>query len=164
MQPKVILPTLAKPLIPGNGATGNGQRATTDLGQYMPAQFSGENESGFYPLGERVLVLPDQPVEKHNDLIDLPDEIRERMAYAAETGTLVALGPDAFRFTADRMRKLDGERPTIGTRVFFDRYGGGMIHGMDGRIYRVMEDKCVGAECRSKEMVSARVTKRLATS
>jgi chaperonin GroES len=117
----------------------------TDLYQYTPAQFAGANTSGANPIGDRVLVKPDRPAAKWGGAVHVPDEVIERMAYAAETGVIVAMGEDAFRWNSDRTRPFEGEKPKVGQRVFFDRYAGGMVRGNDGERYRVMDDKCIGA-------------------
>jgi chaperonin GroES len=117
----------------------------TLLGQYEPAQFSGVNESGFTPVGDRVIVMIDQAADQTEGGIYIDDTTRERHAHAAETGVLVAAGPDAFLWNSDRSRKWEGDKPVPGDRVFFDRYSGGLLPAGDGKFYRCMDDKCIGA-------------------
>lgn len=124
----------------------------TPLGEYAPAEWRGENTSGIQPIGDRVLVLPDGPAEKdiHRDdgsvvSFALPEETKERMAMAAETGVIVAVGESAWAWNADRTRPFSGDKPVEGQRVWFERYAGSLQHGKDGNLYRLMSDNCVGA-------------------
>lgn len=117
----------------------------TTQAEYVQGQFDGKNESGYRPIGERVLVMPDQAAGKTSGNVIIPDDVQERQTYAAETGIIVALGDAAFVWNSDRSRKFEGERPKPGDRVFFDRYSGGVLRGNDGRMYRFMDDKAIGA-------------------
>ena len=115
----------------------------TPLGEYQPAKWNGKNTAGVRPFGDRVLILPDGAAEQTSGNVYIPEEMQERMAMAAETGILVAMGDDAWLWNSDRTRKLEGEKPKVGDRVGFERYAGSIRHGKDGRLYRVMDDKCV---------------------
>lgn len=117
----------------------------TDLGEFDVEPWKGVNESGFLPEGDRVLVLPDQASEQTMGGIYLDEQTRERITAASETGVVVACGPEAFVWNSDRQRRRESEGPKPGSRVFFERYTGGILHGKDGRIYRVMDDKSIGA-------------------
>src|SRR5579871_1270805 len=75
---------------------------SSQLGEFIPAQFTGVNESGYEPLGDRVFVLPDQAAAKTSGGIDLPAELVDRHTMASETGVIVAIGPDAFKWTPDK--------------------------------------------------------------
>ena len=112
---------------------------------FEKAEFCGRNESGFLPIGDKVLVLPDRAAEKTMGGLYQPAEIIERNTLAAETGVLVALGFDAFLWSSDRMRKWEGPRPKVGQRVYMQRYSGQVMLGADARFYRIMDDKCIGA-------------------
>lgn len=118
---------------------------TTDVGEYARAEFDGTNESGFVALGERVLVLPDQPVQRSQGGVYFTDDSNERKAYGAETGVIVSVGTGAFVWSADRMHKFEGRKPEVGDRIFFERYAGGMMRGSDGKFYRAMDDTCIAA-------------------
>ncbi len=115
----------------------------TPLGQYAPAKWLGVNESGITPVGDRVLILPDSAAESTSGGVYITEEQQERMTAAAETGILVAVGPDAWLWNSDRTRKYEGEKPKVGQRVIFERYAGSFNHAADGRRYRLMDDKCV---------------------
>lgn len=117
----------------------------TDHAEYVEGKFSGKNESGFVPIGDRVLVMPDAAAQKTSGGIDLPDSVIEKQAFASQTGVVVEMGEGAFKWNADRARVFEGKKPEVGSRVFFDRYAGGDIHrGRDGKMYRIMDDKCIG--------------------
>lgn len=128
----------------------------TRLAEYVPAEFSGKNESGIHPVGDRVLVLPDQASKTSSGLIHFTDEQISRNAEAAETGVIVEVGQEAFIWNSDRTRKWESkDKPKVGTRVAFDRYAGGFYHGKDGQMYRLMDDKCIGATADSDELEKA---------
>ena len=129
----------------------------TPLGQYAPAQWSGANTSGIRPIGDRVLILPDGAAEQTSGGVELPEDLVDRMTQAAETGVIVAMGPDAWLWNSDRTRKFEGEKPRVGQRVIFERYAGSFQHGpRDGRRYRLMDDKCVGGELDAEVTTAAR--------
>lgn len=117
----------------------------TTQAEYVEGSFDGVNRSGYRPVGERILVLPDEAASQTSGKIHIPDELKERQSYAAETGIIIELGDTAFLWNSDRSRKFEGVRPKAGDRVFFDRYSGGILKGKDGRIYRFMDDKAIGA-------------------
>ena len=116
----------------------------TPLAPYQHAKFSGKNESGIIPIGDRVLILPDDAADKTAGGIMFDDTLKERNSLAAETGVLVAVGNGAWFWNSDRTRKFEGVRPEVGQRVWFERYAGSVQHGNDGRLYRLMDDKCIG--------------------
>jgi chaperonin GroES len=117
------------------------------------------NLSGYWPLGYRILVKPD-PVEKQTKGgIVIPDLQREAYDRAQITGTVVAIGPDAW---------YDCNRPwaKIGQRVSYARYGGQLIAGKDGCDYRLLNDKdvtcAVDADVVSSEILSHETRQRYA--
>ena len=115
----------------------------TPLGQYEPVQWNGKNESGFLPIGDRVLILPDEFAEQTSGGIYVDETTRERNTKAAETGVLVAVGESAWYWNSDRTRRYEGAKPVPGQRLRFERYAGAIHHGHDGRLYRVLDDKSV---------------------
>lgn len=117
---------------------------TTQFGQYL-AQYSGENHSGIIPLCDKVLVLCDQPAQMTSGGIMIPDDAQEKIGYAATTGVLVAVGPQAFAYDSRRLVYWEGDRPKAGDRVIFTKYSGIEYDGRDGLMYRLMEDRCIGA-------------------
>jgi chaperonin GroES len=110
----------------------------TAYAQYEPVEWSGSNRSGWTPSGDRILVLTDRAPEK---LGSIHDE-------AAITGVLVACGSDAFTWNSDRSRAWAGEKPKPGDRVMFQKYAGELLYGDDGELYRVMDDRAIGAHQR----------------
>jgi co-chaperonin GroES (HSP10) len=117
---------------------------TTPLGQYEPAKWSGQNSAGHHPINERVLVLPDGAAEQTSGSVFIPEEMQERMAMAAESGVLIEAAVDAWTRSADRSGPYLGRKPEPGERISFERYSGQVHHGKDGKLYRVMDDTCVG--------------------
>mgnify|MGYP001578512170 CR=1 FL=1 len=117
----------------------------TPLAPYTLVIWNGVNESGILPVGDRVLVLPDEGSKSSAGGIDFtPDQIG-RNSDASETGVLVAVAEGAWFWNSDRTRKFEGVRPEVGQRVWFERYAGSEQFGVDGVMYRLMLDKCVGA-------------------
>lgn len=116
----------------------------TKIAQFERASFDG-NLSRIAPIGDSVLVMPDEAAEKTAGNVWIPDNLRERQSAAAETGILVAVGDGAFIWTADRQRPWEGYKPIPGDRVHFSRYSGTEVAGHDGKFYRLMTDNCVGA-------------------
>ncbi len=113
--------------------------------EYVRAVYPGHNSSGWSPVGNHIIVLPDKAAETSSGGISFTSELVERMTLAAETGVLVALGPDAYLWNADRTRKYEGVKPAPGDRVYMQRYSGQVMMGEDGEFYRVMSDNCVAA-------------------
>jgi chaperonin GroES len=113
--------------------------------EFILAEYSGKNESGYMPLGDMVLIAFDKAADTTSGGISLPENIVERMDLASESGVIVALGSEAFRWIADRTREWQGYKPQPGDRVYMERYSGQLIKGVDGKTYRLATDKCVGA-------------------
>lgn len=112
---------------------------------YELAQFDGVNRSGYEPMDDRVLVLLDLPSEKSAGGVRLPFDVVEKHTMASENGVIVAIGPAAFAWNESGTRPWTGERPAPGDRVFISRYAGQLCHGDDGRLYRIMDSRCIGA-------------------
>lgn len=115
----------------------------TPVGQFDLVVWIGRNTSGIQPFGDRVLILPDQASSQINGIY-VPPETIERIAEAAETGVLVALGDAAWAWNSDRTRRYEGTKPTPGQRVYFERYAGAKHRGADGLLYRLLDDKSIG--------------------
>jgi len=101
-----------------------------------------KNTSGREPLDMRVLILPDPVEEKHGSIF-LPEAVKEQERYAQMTGTLVALGENAWEEAAARSPNF--KRPQPGDRVMIAKYGGILFKGDDGAEYRIMNDEDVTA-------------------
>lgn len=116
----------------------------TDLAEYVRSEES-QNNSGYHPIGDRILIKVDESAMMTSGGVHLPDEIVYKQSMAAETGVIVAIGDAAFHWTFDRTREWHGRKPQVGERVYVERYAGRLLKGNDGRMYRVMDDKCVAA-------------------
>lgn len=122
-----------------------GRLITGEHKEYAMPAWDGANRSGWQPLDDKVLVLMDEHVELTSGGIMIPGTAQERMNLAGETGIVVALGPVAFVWNDDLTRKWQGRAPEPGERVYVERYAGALIQGIDGRAYRLMSQRCVGA-------------------
>ena len=118
----------------------------THHGQYELAEWNGVNESGYEPVCDKVLVLPDKVMEKTKGGIIITDVQGDQQQVAAVTGIVIAAGPQAFAYDSDRLVKWDGWRPAPGDRVAFQRYAGDEYPGLDGQTYRIMQDRSIGAK------------------
>jgi chaperonin GroES len=118
----------------------------TSLGaQYVTSRYEGKNTSGLEPISDLVLVLPDESVEKTAGGVYLSQETQYAHQQAAETGVIVAAGPGAWLYTADRAQAFQGRKPQAGDRVYFQRYAGQIVIGEDGYQYHLMTDKAIAA-------------------
>ena len=61
----------------------------------------------------------------------------ERMSLASVTGSIFAIGPDAFKGYLTK--------PTLGQRIYIDKYAGLEARGKDGKFYRLIDEKCIAA-------------------
>ena len=120
-------------------------RFKTPIGEYEEVKFGGKNTSGITPIGDRVLVKPDSCPQYSDGGIEFTEQQRERITEAAESGVLVAAGDAAWFWNSDRSRPYTGSKPQVGQRVWFERYTGSKQYGRDGELYRIMDDKCIGA-------------------
>lgn len=126
---------------------------SNQFGSYTMAQYDGTNRCGWQPLCDKVLVLADQPAPSLNwtdadgKAIEfvLTDKTQEDAGFAAITGVLVAVGPQAFAYDSHRVVHWEGKRPQPGDRVTFRKYAGQMYTGRDGLGYRIMEDRLIDA-------------------
>lgn len=111
----------------------------TEIAEYERAVWAGSNKSGVKPISDKVLVQPDKAAGAFGS-IHIPEDMQRRHSLAAESGLLVAVGPQAFSGIPHMIH-----RPQPGARVFIERYSGQVIRGVDGEMYRLMDDKCVAA-------------------
>ena len=118
-----------------------------------------KNESGIYPSGNRVLIFADQIEDKLKDsVIELLADTIEANQTANASGTLVAVGPDAWSHTTRTVyRIIDGSmRPIevhktgyskpfakVGERISFAKFAGQKYTGKDGKRYLVIQDEDV---------------------
>jgi chaperonin GroES len=113
--------------------------------QYLPAIWQGENKSGCTPIGDKILIMPDIALSQSAGGVHMPDDFKERMQLSTQSGVIVAVGDDAFTWSADRSRPFGGYKPKVGDRVYYEKYAGAVVNGDDGMDYRLIEDKQIGA-------------------
>lgn len=121
-----------------------------------------KNESGIYPRGNRVLVYPD-PIDEGNNrlknsVIEIPDSVMDKYQTGQASGTLVAVGPDAWEHITEKIyRVIDGDMRLVevrkkgyskpfavpGERVSYAKYAGRRFTGKDGKKYLVINDEDV---------------------
>lgn len=111
---------------------------------FVKFDFQNKNDSGYTPIGDRVLVAIDRASSISAGGIHITPELEERMTMAAEIGTFIASGEGAFKFHPDGTPFV-GRTPKPGDRVFLERYAGQVLTGTDGKPYRIMDHKCIGA-------------------
>lgn len=114
-------------------------------GKYRQAEYTGSNNSGIRPVGKRVLILTDvfEGTFAEGKLEFLAAQV-ERDNEAAESGTLICVGDEAFSIHADGAT-WKGVKPVAGDSVYFSKWAGIYVMGNDGQRYRLMEDSCVSA-------------------
>ncbi|GBQ35511.1 co-chaperone GroES [Gluconacetobacter azotocaptans] len=133
-----------------------------DRQEYVVSDWDGVNRAGYVPLDDKILVLADIHADITSGAVQLPAEYVERQTLAAEHGTVIAVGPAAFRWNDDGTRQWEGRIPRPGDRVYFERYAGQLLKGEDGRMYRLMSQRCiaaigVGAESDNDEMMEGTI-------
>ena len=106
--------------------------------EYEPAVYPGKNTSGLIPFGPNVLVKMDASSNVSSGGIIMVDERVDRMNEASITGVVFEVGPMAFRH--------DENAPTPGDRVYIEKYAGIKAIGMDGELYRLIDEKQIGAK------------------
>lgn len=116
----------------------------TDVAEFVRSEFEGNN-SGYVPIGDRILVKVDEASGTTSGGVHLPDDTTYKLTMAAETGVIVAMGDAAFYWTFDRSRPWYGRKPRVGDHVYLERYAGRVVKGKDGVMYRVMDDRCLAA-------------------
>lgn len=121
------------------------KRIQTGSFEYVEAEFDGVNRSGFTPLADSVIVLCDVAPDTTKGQLFITPDIQLKQQMMAETGVVVAIGEGAFLWLSDRTRPWEGRKPEVGTRVVFERYAGREQTGLDGKQYRLMSDRCIGA-------------------
>lgn len=100
-----------------------------------------ENATGILPTEYKVLVKP-KDIEEKVGSIYIPEQVKDRDQHAQIEGDLVAISPLAFSYDGwpDGARK-----PQVGDRVFYAKYSGAEVEGKDGKKYRLINDKDIGA-------------------
>lgn len=95
--------------------------------------------SGIFPVGNKILILPDQVAETTESgiILGTPQQI-EREQLGQTEGVVLAVGPDAYS---------DAKLPwcSVGDKVVIARYSGMMRKGNDDKMYRIISDNDVVA-------------------
>lgn len=91
------------------------------------------NKSGYNPLDLRVLVKVDEVDEYSEGGILLTESTKENDEMKQVTGTLIAMGENAFEELTDK--------PEVGTKLVFGKFNGWYTTGNDGENYRILNDK-----------------------
>jgi len=103
-----------------------------------------KNPSQINPTEYKVLISPVKVDEKTKGGIILPDEHKDREQFAQMEGILVAVSPLAFTY-ADDVAWGDAAKPKPGDKVLFAKFAGAAVKGMDGKDYRIVNDKDIAA-------------------
>lgn len=102
------------------------------------------NPSRINPTEYKVLISPILVDEKTKGGIIIPDEHKDREQFAQMQGTLVAVSPLAFTY-ADDASWGKSAKPKPGDKVLFAKFAGAVVKGMDGKDYRIVNDKDIAA-------------------
>lgn len=100
-----------------------------------------ECRPGLAPTEYNVIVAPAVIPEKIGSIV-LADTTKEQKGMAAQVGRIIAISPVAFNY--ERWPK-GASPPKLGDIVWYARYAGGLFEGADGREYRILKDKDIGA-------------------
>lgn len=125
----------------------------TGKGQFELLPWDGVNHSGIDPCCDKVLVRVDKSLDKTMGGVLLTQNSSENQTLASTTGIIIAAGPQAFLWDSDRMHKWEGHKPGPGHRCCFQKYAGQEYFGLDGVLYRVMQDRVIGATMGMAERV-----------
>jgi co-chaperonin GroES (HSP10) len=101
------------------------------------------NLSGIKPTEYKCLISPIVVANKIGSIF-IPDEHKDREQFAQMQGTLVAVSPLAFTY-ADDAAWGDAEKPKPGDKVMYAKFAGAAVKGMDGKDYRIVNDKDIAA-------------------
>lgn len=103
-----------------------------------------ECRPGIRPVEYNVIVapVPSTEVEGKIGSIYIPDEAKETLDLAMQVGRIIDQSPLAYDYA--KWPDPD-QKPQIGQIVWFARYGGKEFEGADGKQYRILKDKDIGA-------------------
>lgn len=96
---------------------------------------------GLQPTEYNVIIAPATMPEKIGSLF-LPETEKERLGMALQVGRIVAVSPVAFNYERWPDPK---DKPQVGQLAWFARFAGGLFEGVDGKEYRIVKDKDIGA-------------------
>ena len=103
------------------------------------------NTSGFWPIRDRALVLPDEVKDMTAGGIALPQTVIEKQQMRQLKATLIALGGDAFDVGSPQEWRQP--LPKVGDRIYV-KVAAGVLHpGEDGKEYRIINDADILGIC-----------------
>jgi co-chaperonin GroES (HSP10) len=103
------------------------------------------NPSGVTPTEYKVVVLPTEVGEKIGSVF-IPQTTQERDQFAVQEGKIVAVSPLAFTYASkDEWERVNAEPPKVGDSVVFAKFAGLTRKGVDGKMYRIVNDKDIVA-------------------
>lgn len=117
----------------------------TEHADYAQTSLGEGEKPPIKPFGDQVLVLGDLVVRKTGSIVTMTDKEGDKLDRAAITGTILAIGPDAWSFNSTGTKAFNGEKPMVGMRVTFTRYSGQATH-LDGKVFFLMSDQAIGGE------------------
>lgn len=101
---------------------------------------------GLRPVEYNVIIAVAEVAETMGELglIRRTDQDRETEQMALQIGRIIDMSPLAFNY--DEWKGNEDKKPKVGDIVWFARYAGGLIDAaFDGKPYRVVKDKDIGA-------------------
>jgi len=117
----------------------------TEHADYAPASLDKGESPPIRPFGDQVLVLGDLVVRQKGSIVTMTDREGDKLDRAAITGTILAIGPDAWSFNSTGTKAFVGDKPKLGMRVTFTRYSGQATH-LNGKVFFLMSDAAIGGE------------------
>lgn len=97
-----------------------------------------DNKSGLAPIEYKVLIELDEVGRKTSGGLFLPDTVREKEQMMQVKATLIAIGGNAFDDMSEPV-------PVVGDKVYVAKAAGYNVVGMNGKQYRLMNDKDIAA-------------------
>ena len=98
-----------------------------------------KNTSGINIKGVKVLIKPFVSKEtfEGSSMIVMPEDLRAKEELAVTEGILVSVGPLAWIEEKEKGIEPDAQ---VGDHVIFSRYAGQTRTGLDGEVYRIIND------------------------
>jgi len=93
---------------------------------------------GFMPSEYNILIITATIATKAGAIL-LSDETKDRLVDASQLGRIIRASPIAFNYDTFP----PGTKPQVGDLVWFARFSGGFMTGVDGKTYRIIKDKDV---------------------
>jgi chaperonin GroES len=101
-----------------------------------------KNNSGIRVVEYNVLVKPVEVEAKTKGGLLLADSIVEKEEFGRMEGVLVGVSPMAFK-NSDWPADAEDQKPKVGDKVIFSRYGATKVTGRDAGEYWLMKDTTV---------------------